>query len=118
MIEVLKLCAHALIESDADNPDFLLGLVLGYGIGQKYFLALREYSDGPALAREKAMTEARARGGREKQTVLKTEARDRAIRQRFSRRQNKHQSAKAWAEDNADREKMSVSNLRRILAMR
>lgn len=116
MIEVLRLCAFALIESDPDDPRLLLGLVLGYGIGQKYFLALREYSDGPALAREKAMAEARVRGGLERRTGLKTQARDRAICERFSQRQNKHQSAKAWAEDNADRENMSVRNLRRILA--
>lgn len=118
MIEVLGLCAHALIESDADKADFLLGLVLGYGIAQKYFLAFREYSDGPALAREAAMMDARSRGGEEKRKSLKTtnNARDRGICDRFRARSNQHQSKKAWAEDNADSENMSARNLRRILA--
>jgi hypothetical protein len=118
MIEVLRLCAHALIESDADKADFLLGLVLGYGIGQKYFLAFREYSDGPALAREAAMMDARSRGGGETRKSLKTKnkKRDAAICDRFRARSNKHQSKKAWADDNADSENMSARNLRRILA--
>jgi hypothetical protein len=108
--EIVKLCA-LILEGTGSG-------VLGYGLSQKNHLLVREFADGPALAREAAMIDARSRGGKEKRKALKitNTDRDRAICNRFCARSNKRQSKKAWAEDNAANEKMSVRNLRRILA--
>jgi hypothetical protein len=64
MVTVIGLCAQTLIEMDRGDARFSLGAVLGYGIAQKYFLAFREFADGPALARERAGANGRSEGGK------------------------------------------------------
>jgi hypothetical protein len=92
--------------------------VLGYGLAQKNHLLVREFADGPALARDQAESEGRSRGGME--AAKRHRQRDRDIRKAFAARLNPNQSQAAWSKANANAKDTwpGEHGLRRILSER
>jgi hypothetical protein len=123
-IEIVRLCAHILEGMSLGQPDFDLGVVLGYGLAQKNHLLVREFADGPALARERANAHGRALGGSTRSIALRAnvQARDRKICTEFANRQNKALSKQRWAQANEKRLDsaygLKPGSVRKILAER
>lgn len=63
-IQSVRLVAHVLRLLDENGAHANRGFMLGYGLAQNHFLALREFIDGPDLAREKYNAEGRSTGGK------------------------------------------------------
>jgi hypothetical protein len=75
MASAVGLCAEILKGTSLHVPDFDLGVILGYGLAQKHFLLVREFADGPALARERYLAQKRLEGaeGTKKVALKKAE---------------------------------------------
>jgi hypothetical protein len=117
LIETVRQCAWLLARARAAQPEFLMGVVLGYGLAKTYAQAHREWIDGPALARERELAKGRAEGGRQKaentQAALAPD-RERA-RADFAARKGSG-SASAWAARHAAEYSVAPRTLRRWLA--
>jgi hypothetical protein len=114
-VEIVGLCAHAISALDRVDPAFRLGFVLGYGISQKNHLLVREFGDGPALARESALQAARAEGGNAR--AQQNAERDRKLRAAFAAAKAKNPSLtpNGWANDNASEYHLSADRVGKIL---
>jgi hypothetical protein len=63
-IAIVELCAGTLRALDSAHPDFMAGFEIGYNLSKANHLLVREFGDGPALAREHDAQAHRAEGGR------------------------------------------------------
>lgn len=106
--------AAALIAAD-ELHEFRLGVVLGYGLSQKNHMLVREFADGPALARDRAQQNGRAEGGDKR--AAQTVKRDKEIRKAFAdaRAKNPSLTANGWAHDHASDWELSGERVRKIL---
>lgn len=109
----VKEVAHILHLLD-NATSFDLGMILGYGLAQNHFLALREFSDGPALARERALAEARSAGAKARGDEVREVNREIAAAFIAAWRTNPHITANSWANANTERLGKSPETLRKI----
>ena len=118
-IQSVRLVSHVLRLIDENGAHANLGFMLGYGLAQNHLLALREFLDGPDLAREKYSLERRSVGGkvsgRVKKDAISAPTR-RAWRAFAAARQNKPGiSMNGWAQKHARDYAISSSTLRKWL---
>lgn len=114
MIHVIRMCGHAMMQFENGKPETLLGFILGYGIAQHYFLAFREYEDGPALARERELARGRAEGGKARKDAAKLRRDKIAAEFMAAWQANPRISAKGWAARNAERFELNPETVRKI----
>jgi hypothetical protein len=103
MIRLTRQCAHGLVLL-ADGPlEAALAMAVGYGVAQTHFLALREYGDGPEIARERSAGRGRAEGGKSRKDGAKAVHAEIAADFMEARRVNPRISANGFAKKNAER---------------
>ena len=114
-VEIVSLCASIAAYLDTEAPVFRLGVVLGYGLAQKNHLLVREFADGPALAREAAAQKTRAEGGRAR--AAQSADRDKQMREDFSCALAKDSTLtrRHWAEIHAADFELSADRVRKIV---
>lgn len=118
MVQIVRNCAFILDGLACGVPDFDLGVILGWELATKNHLLVREFADGPALARDAALEAARAQGGSVR--ADKTAKRDVEIRAAFAAARAKRPSLtrNAWADGHASQWGLSVERVRKILGRR
>jgi hypothetical protein len=118
MVQIVRNCAYILDGLVCGVPDFDLGVILGWELATKNHLLVREFADGPALAREAALEAARAHGGNAR--ADKATQRDAEIRAAFAAASAKKPSLtrNGWADDHASQWDLSGERVRKILGRR
>lgn len=118
MVQIVRNCAFILDGLACGVPDFDLGVILGWELATKNHLLVREFADGPALARDAALEAARAQGGNAR--AGKAAKRDVEIRAAFGAAKAKNPSLtrNGWADDHASQWDLSGERVRKILGRR
>lgn len=113
LVTQVRHVAHILRQLDCATS-FRLGLILGYGFAENYYLMLREFADGPAIARERWLADARSAGAKARQD--NAAYKNREIAQAFlsAWRGNPHITPNSWAKTNAQRFGKSADRIRRL----
>ncbi len=120
-IQSVRLIAHVLRLLDENGAPANQGFMLGYGLAQNHFLALREFVDGPGLAREKYNAEGRAAGGkvsgRGKRDAIAGKQRDAWNAFARARQVKSSITMNGWAQQHAGEFDISAEALRKWLAL-